>query len=413
MLLDVLSAFLDTTGKMAPWLLGGFLLAGFLSLWVSPGVVSRYLGRRRGWRAILWAVGLGVPLPLCSCGVLPVAVGLRKNGAGRGAVAAFLISTPQTGVDSFLATWSLLGVPFALMRIVVAVITGLVGGLLVNALDHDVELTTTEVSVSISDVRGIVGRIRAAALYGFGTLFGSVSAALLVGLVISACIWAFVPPEVFSERWLGNDWLAFPVMLLVGMPMYVCSTASIPVALALMAKGLSPGAALVFLIVGPALNGASLTTLLKLLGRRCTVIHLSVVAGFSVAAGAVLNGLNARFDFLPRYQEMEGECCRMESGAWFSKGCVVAILFLFGYHLLFKPMRQRMITRKKYSSEQTVVTVRGMSCDHCRTMVERLLEHYPGVSRVTQMGSDAFGVEGVLPDTLRRDLKALGFELVE
>ena len=133
----IVYAFWDTLLKMAPWLLFGFLVAGILSLFLTPEDVSKRLGRRAGWRAIVLAVLFGVPLPLCSCGVLPVAVGLRKRGAGKGATAAFLISTPQTGVDSFFATYSLLGWAFAIVRPVVAVITGMVGGLLVDRVDRE------------------------------------------------------------------------------------------------------------------------------------------------------------------------------------------------------------------------------------------------------------------------------------
>ena len=238
---QTLSQFWATLVAMAPWLLFGFFFAGVLRIWFSPERISGFLGQQAGWRSIALAVALGVPLPLCSCGVLPVAAGLRKSGAGKGATAAFLIATPQTGVDSFFATWSLLGGFFAFLRVAVAVVTGIVGGLLVDAVDPEKGRVEPVKTVAPEAKRGWLKGVWGVFQYGYGSLFGGVAKPLLCGLVLSALIVTFVPPEVFSEKWLGNDWIAFPVMLLVGMPMYVCSTASIPVALALIAKGISPG----------------------------------------------------------------------------------------------------------------------------------------------------------------------------
>ncbi len=409
-------AFWDTALKMAPWLLFGFLAAGLLSLFFTPEYVSRRLGRRAGWRAIVLSVLLGVPLPLCSCGVLPVAVGLRRGGAGKGATAAFLISTPQTGVDSFFATYSLLGWAFALIRPLVAAVTGVLGGFLVDRSDREpppVPMTArSEAAVAEPWPSRVAGALR----YGFGTLFGNVALALLVGLALSALIMAFVPPSFFDAHALGSDWVAFPVMLLVGMPMYVCSTASIPVALALMAKGISPGAALVFLIVGPALNGASLTTLLRLLGRRCTAIHLTVVAVAAVAAGLLLNLAQRLWAVLPDYAaQTAGHCAAGHLPPSALQGlCAVALFALLAWHLVLRPLRRLMGRPKPQSPSARRVTVRGMTCDHCRASVRRLLEGYPGVTRVSQASPEAFDVEGgPLPASLAGDLAGLGYALAE
>lgn len=407
----VLGAFWDTARKMAPWLLFGFLAAGALSLFVTPEVVSRHLGRRAGWRAVALSVLLGVPLPLCSCGVLPVAVGLRKGGAGKGATAAFLISTPQTGIDSFFATYALLGWAFALIRPAVALVTGMVGGLLVDRLDRE---PPPAAATARSEAAGaaVGGRLAAALRYGFGTLFGNVAWALLVGLLISALIVAFVPPSFFDEGALGSDWVAFPVMLLIGMPMYVCSTGSIPVALALMAKGISPGAALVFLIVGPALNGASLTTLLRLLGRGCAAVHLVVVAVGAVAAGLLLNAMDAAWGVVPDLAAPTSAAAH-GVGPAAQTAAAAALLALLAYHLVIKPIRSKTMDEPiPQAPSARRVVVKGMMCDHCRGAVRRLLAAYPGVTAVTQAGPDAFDVEGgPLPDTLARDIADLGYTL--
>ncbi len=413
---QTLSQFWATLVAMAPWLLFGFFFAGVLRIWFSPERISNFLGQQAGWRSIALAVALGVPLPLCSCGVLPVAAGLRKSGAGKGATAAFLIATPQTGVDSFFATWSLLGGFFAFLRVAVAVVTGIVGGLLVDAVDPEKGRSEVVKAVAPEAKRGWLKSVWGVFQYGYGSLFGGVAKPLFCGLVLSALIVTFVPPEVFSEKWLGNDWLAFPVMLLVGMPMYVCSTASIPVALALIARGISPGAALVFLIVGPALNGASLTTLWVLLGRRCTWVHLGVVALGSTVAGLALNGMNALWQVLPAYTQEASACCKegiFAQGA-VQVACAVVLATLLVIHLVVRPCWKGVALRASRAvlkGGAKRVVVRGMACDHCRGAVTKLLQGYPGVERVTPDGADAFCVEGELPESLAKDIEGLGFAL--
>ena len=445
-LIDLVSAFWQTSQQMALWLLWGFLFAGVLSLFFTPERVERLLGRQAGWRAVVWAVLLGVPLPLCSCGVLPVAAGLRKGGASKGATAGFLLATPQTGLDSIFATYALLGGVFAVTRPLVALLSGLTGGWLIEWLDAkttqvattkntkstkggdaehaeiDADLETTkntkstkggnaeaakaaqEVTLKGRVVGGAAGML-CVVNYAF-CLLGNVARPLALGLGISAAILAFVPPDGLVGAWLANDWVAFPVMLLVGLPLYVCSTASIPMALALMAKGLSPGAALIFLIAGPALNGASLTTLWTLLGRKATALFLAVVAVFAVGSGLVLNAW-----WGGAVAEGAEACC---AGATHGNAAAaVVLLALLGYHIVLKPLwRRRTMTTAENSARRVVV--KGMACDHCRGIVAERLRKYPGVTAVHGAGRDAFDVAGgPLPDTLAADLAELGFTLVE
>lgn len=409
---EVIRAFWVMLLKMSPWLLFGFLAAGVLSLFFTPEWVSERLGRRAGFKAILRAVLFGVPLPLCSCGVLPVATGLRKSGAGKGATAAFLISTPQTGVDSFFATYSVLGILFALVRPLVALITGLVGGLLVDRADDDPPPVAVTARSETPESAPLPLRLLGAVRYGLGFLLGNVAAALVIGLVLSALIFAFVPQDFFADHLLGSDWIAFPVMLLVGIPMYVCSTASIPVALALMAKGISPGAALIFLIVGPALNGASVTTLLKLLGKRCTALYLAVIAAGAVLAGILLNAGEDTFGLLPDFSAPEACCTSAHAPSQILQTlCAVLLLALLIFHLVMKPLAEKLFP-KKSASAATRVTVSGLHCDHCRAAVTKLLSGYPGITRATVISPDSFEVEGLLPECLAADISELGFTLV-
>lgn len=415
---QLLSAIWGTAQAMAPWLLLGFLIAGILSLLISPELVLRFLGRAAGKRAIALAVLLGVPLPLCSCGVLPLAASLKRSGASKGAVAAFLISTPQTGIDSFFATGSLLGWCFAIVRPLVATLSGLIGGVTIHAFDTEAVASSTATETEMTPPKGLLGKGVAALRYGYGTLLKGIAPALFLGLIISALILVFVPDSFFDASILGSDWIAFPTMLLIGMPMYVCSTASIPVALALMAKGISPGAALIFLIVGPALNGASLAVLLQILGKRCMMIYLTLIAVTAVVAGLMLNGAVAYWDLLPDYTAQAGSACTAVCGwtAYLRPGCALILFALLAWHLIIRPLLQHLsqpTSTSPIADNSHRVVVKKMRCDHCRGAVQKLLSSYPTVSEVSRIDNETFLVKGALPDTLAADIQQLGFELAE
>ena len=416
-LIHVLDSIWETALQMAPWLLFGFFAAGVLSLLISPESVCRFLGRAAGKRAIALAVAVGVPLPLCSCGVLPVAASLKRQGASKSAVAAFLISTPQTGVDSFFATGSLLGWCFALLRPFVATLTGFLGGFVIQTIDQE-ENASNDVAngPKAQTAKTFLEKIIAVFTYGYGTLLKGVAPALFVGLLLSALIMVFIPERFFDETFLGNDWVAFPIMLLIGMPMYVCSTASIPVALSLMAKGISPGAALIFLIVGPALNGASLAMLLQILGKKCLFVYLLIISGASILSGIVLNWLAYHWQILPDYtvNTMVGCTSGCASTAIIKVACAVILFGLLLWHLVLRRIVQRKRSNQymdQVKGNTHRVTVKGMRCDHCRGLVNRLLSDYETVTCVTPAGADSFDVVGELPETLGEDLRKLGFDL--
>ena len=301
-----LSSLWTVLAQMAPWLMLGFLLAGVVSAVLPMKWVSSAMGRARGWRGVLNAVLIGIPLPVCSCGVLPLAAGLRKAGAGRGAVAGFLVSTPQTGIDSVLATYALMGPVFALARPVGAFATGVVGGLAADLAGGEAEAAPPEEkpkcccchcreSKAAADRRPVVLRVLHKA---YVELLGEIARPLAVGLVVAAFVTTIVPEDFFASAFDGSDWILMPLMVLVGLPMYVCSTASIPIAAALVEKGLSPGAALVFLMVGPAVNAASISTASKLIGRRATVVYVAVIAVGALVCGVSVNALP--FDAVPQ-----------------------------------------------------------------------------------------------------------------
>ncbi|MHC4345648.1 MAG: SO_0444 family Cu/Zn efflux transporter [Planctomycetota bacterium] len=287
---QVLLDFWQTVCEMSPYLLFGFLVAGILSVLVSQRFVERHLGGRGVWPLIKASL-FGVPLPLCSCGVIPVSMSLHKHGASKGSTIAFLLSTPQTGVDSIFVTLSLLGPVIAVFRPLAAFVTGIFGGVLVDLSGRGSEDQNSAPKKCNDECCGGANnkKITRGLKYGFVTLPRDIGKAMLVGLVIAAVISAFVPDDFFAEKLPARGIGAMIVMMLLGIPVYVCATASVPVAAALIAKGVTPGVALVFLITGPATNAAAFTTIWKVLGRRTAITYICTVALCALGAGVLLD----------------------------------------------------------------------------------------------------------------------------
>ncbi len=290
LLAEVIIEAWNVAAVMAPYLLFGFIVAGVLSTFVPVSFIETHLGKRGLWQ-IVKASLLGVPIPLCSCSVIPVAASLRKHGATQGATVSFLTSTPQTGVDSIAATWGLLGPLFAIARTLIAFITGCICGVAVEAFTPPAEDNEKgcddEACPSCHPQKG-THRWKQVFTYGFGVLPRDIGRALLLGIVISGLLGALVPEDFFT-RWLSSEWLSMIAVMGVGIPLYVCSTGSIPIALAMIGMGLSPGAALVFLITGPATNAATITTVFRTMGRRAVGIYLATLAICALSAGWLLN----------------------------------------------------------------------------------------------------------------------------
>ena len=285
---SIITEFWMTVAKMSPYLLFGFFVAGLLSVLISARLVREHLGGSGIWPVIKASI-FGVPLPLCSCGVIPVAMSLRKQGAGKAATVAFLLSTPQTGVDSVLVTLSLLGPVFMLFRPVVALITGALGGLMINLFDTDKKELPNIIRQTENSPEKQRSRLAEIFNHGFVTLPKDIGPAMLLGLVVAALISALVPDDYFAGRLIGTGFIAMLIMMFLGIPVYVCATASVPIAAALIAKGLSPGAALVFLMTGPATNAATFVTIWKVLGRKTALLYIITVVICALGAGMALD----------------------------------------------------------------------------------------------------------------------------
>ena len=297
---EYLMPFVALLNEMSPYLLLGFLIAGLLHAFVPGRFYARYLSGNN-FRSVALAALFGVPLPLCSCGVIPTAMAMRREGASKAATVSFLIATPQTGVDSILATSALLGLPFALIRPVAAFVTALFGGALVGAVTRrEAPLRGETAAETAVRPHTFWGRCRLALSYGFGEMIQDIGRWLVIGLLLAGLITIFVPDDFFavSEQ---HPLLGMLVVLALSIPMYLCATGSVPIAAALMLKGLTPGAALVLLMAGPATNMAAILVIGKVLGRRTLLLYLG-----AIILGAIAFGLGIDTLLPARWFELQG-----------------------------------------------------------------------------------------------------------
>lgn len=380
--MKLIYTLINMLAEMAPYLLLGFLVAGVLYAFVPGKFYRNHLSRPGAW-AVIKAALIGVPLPLCSCGVLPTAVSLRRNGASRGASTSFLIATPQTGVDSIAATYSLLGPAFAIIRPVAALATAFIGGMLVNREDKagsqqcDVEVDTIDAPSSDN----FVDKIKDALRYGFVDMIQNIGKWLVIGLVIAAAITVFIP-DVFFTFFAQYPLLSMIAVVVVAIPMYVCSTGSIPIALSLMLKGLSPGAAFVLLMAGPAANFASIIIVSKSLGKKTAAIYLGTIVIGAIAIGMCIDYLMPRHWFTMPMVACQANC-HLHVGL-FSGICSVILIILL-INALIRKYRNNITDNnktEKMENQQTII-VKGMTCGHCKAMVEKNLAKLPGVEEVT------------------------------
>ena len=296
----------DLLLEASAYVLFGVLIGGLLKAFLSPAAVAKHLGKGR-FLPVFKAALFGVPMPLCSCGVLPAAATLKKQGANNGATVAFLIATPESGIDSIGISYALLDPIMTLARPLAAFATAMVAGMAEN-LRRSPEATLITATppcevdgccdgtdcppAAHSRHHSFSEKIRTGLRYAFGDLWGDIAPWFFLGLILAGVITAIVPDDLISS-YLGGGLAAMLLMLAFGIPLYICASASTPIAAALILKGVSPGAALVFLLVGPATNMASLTVLGNLIGKRATALYLTAIAGTSVIWGLIVDAIYA------------------------------------------------------------------------------------------------------------------------
>jgi len=385
--------------ELAPWLLLGAAIGGLLHIALPPSFLRRQLSGRSG---VLKAVGLGVPLPLCSCGVIPVGLQLKKSGASDGAVVAFLTSTPQTGADSILVSASMLGWPFAIFKLASAAVTGLIGGWLTDFSTHS---TAASLPTSESEEQPIDNRLSALFSHSL-ELLRSIWGWLVFGVVVSAAISAFMPQHALNGLSAYGGLAAMGVTLVISLPLYVCATASVPIAAALVASGLPTGAALVFLMAGPATNVATLGAVYRTLGRRPLAIYLTTIVLGSVACGWA-------FEFVIT---TEGATVghQHEMSTWWnvsSAALLVAIIGWFAAQDLLR-LKRRWSLASAGGGPAIEVGVDGMTCGNCVAKLEKTLAgdaRVEGAKVVLQPGQAV--VHGsVSEDRVRELIRQAGFQ---
>lgn len=381
--------------QMSPYILLGFLIAGLLHAFVPAKVMSRHLSGT-GWRPVVKAALFGIPLPLCSCGVLPTAVSMKRNGASSAASSSFLIATPQTGVDSIAATYSLLGPAMAVVRPIAALVTAVAGGCMVGASEKPaaaVDCDCAEEHAHDTDsTEGFMAKLVKALRYGFYTMVGSIGKWLVIGLVIATLITVFVPADFFVAL-SRYPLLAMLAVVVVAVPMYVCATGSIPIALSLMLKGLSPGTALVLLMAGPAANFASIAIVGRSMGRRSAAVYLGSIIVGAVGFGLVIDYLLPREWFaLPMAAACGGACHSHVTFGLFDSICSAILVVLLLIAFITPKLKKSPIKSTDMTKEYLV---KGMSCPHCQMTVEKSLAKVPGVTAVTvDLRSGKVTVEG-------------------
>lgn len=353
------------TIEMAPYLLFGFLFAGLLKVYFPKRLLLKYMGKSNAASAFNASL-LGVPMPLCSCGVLPTGISLYRNGASRGSTNSFLISTPQTGVDSILVTYSMLGPAFAVIRPIVALITGFIGGVLTNLGFKNEKQTQTAVMDDEKSPRTFKYMLQ----YAFVDFLQDISKWLIIGLLIAALI-AVILPDDFFTNYITNDFLGMLVILVVTIPIYACATASVPIAAVLMMKGLSPGAALVFLMAGPATNSASFTVLLKTLGKKTTLIYTFTIVAGALIFGTLMNLLPRNWFLLTQshhHGHDHGHLIPYWLGA--ASAIMLVILLINGYYQKYRKKPSNIMDNKSNKPGYLTLQLGGMDCNHCVRSVE-------------------------------------------
>ena len=445
-LLDLIASLVELLNAMSPYLLLGFLFAGILKVWFPQRWIDRYMGKSN-WRSAFNTAILGIPLPLCSCGVIPTGISFYRNGASKGSSVSFLISTPQTGVDSIMVSYSLLGLPFAIIRVIVALVTGIIGGALTNFIGKNDTINTNLASQACDKEKkgsnlGLMGVFK----YGFYEFLMDIAKWLIIGILIAAALSVIIPDDFFT-RYLHNELLSMFVVLLASVPLYLCATASVPIAAVLMLKGLSPGAALVLLMAGPATNAATITIIKKVFGNKTLLAYLGSIIMGAIGFGLIIN------NFLPHswftiashaihtthHHELLPEWLQIASSITLVSLIVNGYIqrFINKHKLKGKTssnlINETSILRKTNGKDNftsvadtfnfdavklincKVILVDGMTCSHCKKSVESNLSQLDGIDQVlVNLSSKEVEIKGssIKIEIIKTKIEELGYTYI-
>jgi uncharacterized membrane protein YraQ (UPF0718 family)/copper chaperone CopZ len=349
---------------VAPFLFLGFFIAGILHVYIGSNLIKKHLGKG-DFSSIIKSVLFGIPLPVCSCGVIPIAASLKREGAKKSSILAFLFATPTTGVDSILATYAFLGIIFAVFRPLSALVGGLIlGGFALSIKDKE------NIDFKKIDNTSKKGGILEILNYGFFYLPKEIGKWLIIGVLLGGTITALIPSDFFM-RYLSNPWVSYPLMLLISIPLYVCATGSIPIAASMIWKGLNPGAALAFLIAGPATNTVTITFVYKELGKKYAALYLSLIAFIATISGLI-------FD---KIWKIAGKNSSILSGGgkfiplWIKISTSIILLLI----ILLPQIR---IKSKKEKKMKFKLKVSGIQCMGCVDAIKNSINKLNGVEDV-------------------------------
>jgi uncharacterized membrane protein YraQ (UPF0718 family)/copper chaperone CopZ len=392
--------------ELAPWLLLGATIAGLLHIFLPTDFVRRHLGQGN-LRNVVKAALFGVPMPLCSCGVIPAAIGLKKDGASDGASVSFLISTPQTGVDSIMVSAAFLGLPFALFKVISAFLTGLIGGVLTNLTEPPEVTATRTPERNREGCKSVRDCAREWRHFTIDDLLYSIWKWIVIGILVSAAITTTVgDSQPLADKPWAMGLAGMFLMLLISMPLYVCATASVPIAASLVVAGMPVGAALVFLMAGPATNVATLGAVYSEFGRRVTAIYVAIIAG-----GSILFGWLFDLFFGGMFRPVAGMAHKLGP---FALVTAILLILLFLYFAL-RDIKFWLAERKmpKVAGEEMLqLQVSGMTCEGCARNVRNALLPQHGVHGVDidlKAGTVTVSGHGLHTDELAEAVREAGY----
>ena len=397
--------------EMAPYLLLGFLFSGIISVFIDDSLVYKQIGQKK-FSSVLKSTLMGIPLPLCSCGVIPVAATLKDYGASKGATTSFLVSTPQTGLDSIFLTYGMLGPVFAIFRPVAAFISGLFCGLIVNGIDEEEHIHYRSNGKIKKNDSSFMERLTSGLKYGFLTLPKDIVVPLFQGLVIAACIGFFVPPDFIASYVSANALLEYFVMLLVSLPLYVCATASIPIALVLYSKGISAGAIFVFLMAGPATNASSIAIIGNIMGKKILYIYMVLIACSAVFFGVVFDlffMINDNVLSQHNHQHIH------ENAIYIFFTVLFGFIMANAYYSKIRKNNSNIEILESQNSNHTEsldLVVSGMTCSHCKESVESSIKSINSNAETSiDLSSGKVHIKGINLDELaiKEKIEGRGF----
>ncbi len=356
--------------ELSPPLLGGLLIAGILHILIPAGFIHRTMSKR-GLSSVFKSVMVGVPMPLCSCGVVPTALGLRNEGASNGSTTAFLISTPQTGVDSVLVSANFLGWPFAIFKVLTAFITGMLGGLLAEYVDKPSPIAEQHPD----SFEPTPKTLKEFWHYTVVDLYGAIDKWIYIGVLLAALITALTPENYFSDMALAQGFTGMLLMLAISIPLYVCATGSVPIAASLVLAGMPLGTALVFLMAGPATNVATIGAIYRTLGGRLLAVYLGTLISMSILFATLFESLFSDQVVVMLHQHNDNVL-----GVLSVIGLVLISVWLSLYRSQQKKLRQQQFLEAEMG---ITLNVDGMSCQHCVANVKKSLEALDSVSEAT------------------------------